>query len=546
MKSNYINLRMSLIVIVFLSLLGCKKNFLDRPPVDRISSDALYKDEGLVENYLWRLYNTAMSGFDLYPAATRSGDWNLGTCADEARSRSSYEEDMWVVCTGLYNPQYNPLDFWGLYYSGIRIANEIITNLQSSPLEASFKARITSEARFIRAFEYFRLATSYGDVPLITAPQSLEDSILVSRTPQSDVYSFVDKELGEIGDILPSAANLPSSEYGRATREAAWALNGRNLLYAKNYSKSAEYSKKVMDANVFQLAPDYNALFQSYGRDPEVIYEVLYNGNGPQKGNNYDNFNVVSPYGTGYMGAADPTQEMVDAYEMTNGLPITDPASGYDPTHPYQNRDPRLKASIYYNGSVYSGHVLSMVVPDGPSAQDVAYYSTKTGYYVRKYIDESLGPVSYDFKGKTSWKELRLGEVLLNYAEAQNEAAGPDQTVYDAINAVRARVKMPGLPAGLSKDEMFERIIHERRIELAFEDFRWYDLIRWKRSEAVLNGQYFHGMRVTVPILGDTVYTVYSLQTFRPQQVFLPRNYLLPIPQGEIDKNPNLGQNTGY
>ena len=148
-------------------------------------------------------------------------------------------------------------------------------------------------------------------------------------------------------------------------------------------------------------------------------------------------------------------------------------------------------------------------------------------------------------KSKTSWKELRLGEVLLNYAEAQNEAAGPDQSVYDAINTVRARAQMPALPTGLSKDEMRQRIIHERQVELAFENFRWYDLIRWKMAETVLNDKYFHGMFITRNGSGGLVYTVYTVD-FHAKQIFQAKNNLLPIPQDEIQKNPNLTQNPGY
>ena len=147
----------------------------------------------------------------------------------------------------------------------------------------------------------------------------------------------------------------------------------------------------------------------------------------------------------------------------------------------------------------------------------------------------------------TSWKELRLGEVLLNYAEAQNEVNnGPDESVYNAINQVRERAGLPVLPDGLNYTQMKERIIHERKVELAFEGHRFWDLRRWRLAELVLNNKYFHGMKITENVNGEKTYEIFELNML-PKQVFLPKHYLMPINQGELDKNPNLGgNNEGY
>jgi hypothetical protein len=540
-----------LVVMVIMPFLSCKKSFLDRPPLDRLSSSQTFTDKALTEAYLYNLYSTFLAGFTMYDGGgggslATNGIMMTSNISDEARNKSDWIYSNTTVVPGLVSATDDPLDFWGRAYQAIRIANNIILNIKTSPYEEAYKQRIESEARFIRASTYFFLARSYGDVPLITELQSLDslEGLLVKQTPQLDVYNFIDKELGEIGQILPSATNLAPSESGRATREAAWALNGRVLLYAKNYTKSAEFSKKVMDANLFTLNADYGQLFKSYGGNPEVIFEVLYNG--AEQGHCFDVYNIPVGFELDYASQMDPTQEMVDAYEMTNGLPITDPASGYDPNDPYKNRDSRLKASIFYQGSPpFKGRALNMVLPDGEQAPNRMYLCSITGYYIRKHLDETGTVVPTYTKSKTSWKELRLGEVLLNYAEAQNEAGGPDQTIYNAINAVRARAQMPDLPTGLSQDEMRQRIIQERRVELAFENFRWYDLIRWKMSKTVLNDKYFTGMFITRNGSGGLVYTR-TLVDNRPKQYFLDRNYLLPIPQSEVEKNPNLKQNTGY
>ena len=544
MKSKkYIN-TIPFVLITILLLMGCKKDFLDREPLDRISSSTVFTDKALTEAYLLNAYSNLPSGFTLYEVYDEWGIYMLANVTDEARSKSTWIPSETSIVPGFIKPTDNPLDTWGRFYKAIRTANNIIVNLKTASFEKEYSDRIISEARFIRAVLYFNLARSYGAVPLITEPQAFEDTEgkLVARTPQQEVYAFIDKELEEASQSLPSAANLAQSEYGRATREAAWALNGRVLLYAKSYAKSAEYSKKVLDANLFHLDPDYNALFQSHGGSPEAIFEILYNG--VEKGHSFDEYNIPLPYGITYASQMNPTQEIVDAYEMKNGLAITDPASGYNPQDPYKDRDPRLSATILHNGSLFHGDVMDMVLPDGAQAPLRTGLSSITGYYIRKFLDESGIEPLYG-KSKTSWKELRLGEVLLNYAEAANEGEGPDQSVYDAINTVRARAQMPALPTGLSKDAMKQHIIHERQVELAFENFRWYDLIRWNIAEATLNDKFFHGMKITRNGTGGLIYTVYPVD-FHAKQVFQSKNNLLPIPQDEIQKNPNLTQNSGY
>jgi len=531
---------LSVLALLILTV-GCKKNFLDRQPLDRISNSKTFSDKALTEAYLFKLYNSMPIGYSIYDDCC--SPFILASITDEARTKSTWIQSESTIVPGYISPTDDPLDNWGGSYKDIRVANNIILNLKTSPLDEPFKERIASEARFVRTFKYFDLARKYGDVPLITVPQSIDDtSIFVSRTPRADVYTFVASELDEIGKVLPSAANLPSAEYGRATREAAWALNGRVLLYAEKYSESATFSKKVIDANIFQLDADYNALFQSHGGSTEAIFEILFNG--AEKGHSFDMYNTPIGWPTSWGSQTDPTQEMVDAYEMSNGLPITDPASGYDPNDPYKNRDSRLEASILHNGSAFKGGVLDCIFPNGISAPLRTGLSSITGYYIRKFLDESVP--AEEFKSVTSWKELRYGEVLLNYAEAQNENSGPDASVYDAINEIRARAKMPDLPSALSQDEMRQRIRHERRIELAFENQRWYDLIRWKIAEQVLNGKFFHGMKVTQNSSGGLNYDPTFTIDFRNKQVFQTKNYLLPIPQEEIEKNSKLTQNPGY
>lgn len=547
-----------LIFILALSASSCKKDYLDRTPLNIISDKSVFADEGLTTAYLYTIYNYMPCGYGAYYTGGTSltgGTLNtnggfgitdlLDGSTDLLRSPSVWNESNSIMIPGLISATYNPMETWGRSYQVIRKVNNMLFYLSTSSLSQSFKDRVTAEARFVRAFQYFDLARRYGDVPLITKLQSFDniDSLMVSRTPVAQVYDYVGNELTAIADQLPSVADLAAAELGRVTREAAWALNGRNLLYAKNYARSAEFSKKVMDASLYQLNSSYANLFQSHGGDKEVIFEVLFDG--VNKGHCYDALMLPHAFVTGWGAQTNPTQELVDSYEMTNGKYITDNGSGYDDQNPFANRDQRFYASILYNGATLKGKALSMVYPDGTDAP-LQPDRTITGYYPRKFIDESAASGVAFGESKTSWKELRLAEVLLNYAEAENEAAGPSSDVYAAIQQVRDRAGQPALPAGLTKDEMFARIVQERKIELAFEGFRFWDLRRWNMAESVLNGKYFHGMMITKDAgSGNLVYTPYEV-SYIPKQVFLPKHYLMPIPQTEIEKNTNLAQNTGY
>jgi hypothetical protein len=552
--------------LVMLALFtACQKNFLDREPLDRLSSESVFKSEELVKAFLYRTYNYIPNGYGFLNYSspgnelvgyTDQGAFIIDCLSDLMTNKSGWPTTNSVIIPGNIFPSTGlvGLNIWERAYTSIRFANEIIQNLATCDMEPGFVSRVESEARFIRAFMYFDLARHYGGVPIIAEVQSLDnfEDILVPRNTIEEVYAFIDKELTESAEFLPSANELPASELGRATQEACWALNGRAQLYAQNYAKSAEMSKKVMSSGAFKLASDYNALFQSHGGDKEVIFEILFNG--ADKAHSFDRLCYPFSHRADWGSQCLPTLEMVDSYEMTNGLPITDPNSGYDPGHPFENRDSRLTASVLYHGNLFKGAPILVakssnpkILPPDVDALGLTGNHTTTGFYLKKILDETL-PDGPEFgTSLTSWKELRLGEVLLNYAEARNEIAGPDQSVYDAINMVRSRAQQPGLPAGLSKSEMFNRIVQERKVELFGEGFRYWDLRRWKMAVDVLHGKKVHGLLITKDANNPTNLTYSVVEAAnRPTYVFLDRFYVLPIPQSEIDKNINLKQNPEY
>lgn len=547
MKKTFICLLASTLLLA-----SCRNDFLDRKPLDIISSDAVFKDKALTEAYLYHIYDYMPVGYGLYQTEGQNVFSGLGITdlldgsTDMLRSPSIWNESNSIMIPGLISATYNPLETWARDYQAIRKVHNLIDGLKTSALDETWKSRITAEARFIRAFLYFDLVRRYGDVPLVKDLQSFDnlDNLLVPRTAAADVYAFVAAELNACTELVPSVKALASLELGRVTREACWALNGRVLLFAGKYAESAAASKKVIDSGNYLLDPDYNALFQSRGGNREVIFEVMFNGT--NKGHAFDNLFLPPSIDNGWGSQTLPTQEAVDSYEMLNGKAITDPTSGYDPQNPYVNRDKRFAASIVYDGAVLKGKTIrtaALVPDDGLGLEG----RTVTGYYIRKFIDEAIPFVELDFNGsKVSWKELRLGEVLLNYAEAQNQAAGPDASVLEAINQVRrTHGGLPGLPAGLSKQQVTDRIMQERKVELAFEGHRFWDLRRWKKAEEVLHDKYFHGMKITVDAAGKRTFTPFELSTL-PKQVFLPKHYLMPINLAELNKNKNLQQNPGY
>ncbi len=232
---------------------------------------------------------------------------------------------------------------------------------------------------------------------------------------------------------------------------------------------------------------------------------------------------------------------------MSNGKHIDEAGSGYDSTNPYVNRDPRFYATVLYNGANYRGDPVQTYVPGGKDSKDGPsnWNTSKTGYYLKKFMNDSY-PIDnpWNVAGNQPWFYIRYAEVLLNYAEAQNEAVGPDPSVYDAVNSIRERasVNMPPLPGGLSQDQMRQAIRDERRIELAFEEERFYDVRRWKIADSTEN-EPAYGISVNSTGSGYIYKRIVALDG----RSFSEKNYWLPIPRTEIQSSNNqLEQNPGY
>jgi hypothetical protein len=337
------------------------------------------------------------------------------------------------------------------------------------------------------------------------------------------------KDLDEAIPGLP--VTIPAEENGRATQGAALALKARVLLYESRWDEAAAAAKAVMDLNVYHLFPSYRGLFLPQNENnSEVIFDVQFKQ--PEYPSAWDTY--LGIYDGNILTAAigwssiEPTTDFVDEYEMKDGSVWTPTNPIADPADKYNNRDPRLDQTIFRKGKKYNG-VPYPVDADG-------YPGIYTGFSFKKYTiyDTAAGPqVDYN-KSEINGIILRYADVLLMYAEAKNESSGVDQSVYDAVNAVRERAGMPDLPAGLNQDQMRDRIRHERRMEFVIEGLYYSDVRRWKIAESVLNRD--------VELDGSYKRGIMDDRTFDPA-----KDYVWPIPQREIDYSQKaIEQNPNY
>lgn len=541
----------TILTLALLSVAGCSHDLLDKAPVDRITSDVVWSDAGLVRTYVNSKYRDLGFGFNW------NGDELMWASASD-ESMFSHDYGMWAINKGEITPtnlailgsgpsEYNGnMNPWSKNYRYIRDANVFFDRIGTVPTDSAQRRQLTGEMTFLRAFRYFDLVRNYGGVPLITRTFALgEDFGTVQRATLAESINFVVSEADRAAALLP--LSYPGT--GRATRGAALALKSRMLLYAASplyagttdatrWRAAAQAAKAVIDAGAYKLYPNYQQLFLT-ANNPEIIFNRIET----QQGDSYLNLERWNgPNGYGGWGGNVPTQNLVDTYETMDGQAITEATSGYDPQNPYVNRDPRFYATVLFNGAPYRGRTVQIFQPgglDGPNGPE-AFNTTPTGYYLRKFITESrdLGNAN---GSPAPWVYFRLGEMLLNYAEAQNEAAGPDASVYDAVNQIRARVSMPALPAGLTQAQMRERLRRERQVELAYEEHRYYDVRRWKIANVTEN-QPVRGVTASRNAAGNVVYTYQVVQERR----FGDRNYFLPIPLKETQANPNLQQNPGF
>jgi hypothetical protein len=539
-------------VSITTAITGCKK--LDIVPTDRFSDATFWKVDANVYNALYNNYHLIYND-GLY--------FNAEALSDNAYSRAG---DVAIIsggnataATGMFAGD------WSYFYSDIKSCNEFLTFVgQNTTLSKDAINRMTAETRFLRAFAHFNLTKRYGDVPLVTDNITPDEAKVIARTPKADVVKFIIAELEAAIPNLPSKDVLPASENGRITKGAALALEARVLLYqGDRMADVVTVCEKLMnEKNVngsYSLNSSYTDLFSDKvvnKTNNETMLSLQYVPTTYTWGDFFD-FAPLSVGGRVISNS--PTQELVNDYIMLNGKGISDAGSGYDESKPYEGRDPRLTATVVYdgykwdNGGGVNGTSKTIYIkpgsdpsdnPKNPNGPDEfvgdRQSSSPTGYYWRKYFDPNA---LASYVSGLNLHLIRYAEVLLDYAEAKNSLGQMNATVWNqTIGALRARAGFtdPGALNYPASGDMTAIIRRERRVELALEGIRIDDIRRWKIAEVTMN-TYAHGAKFSGDLTTDNGYIRAQKRQFNPA-----RDYLWAIPANDLSLDKNLTQNPGY
>lgn len=470
---------------------------------------------------------------------------------------------------------------WSHYYSGIRRVHVFLENVdnavfldpntyKSTPwVNDALRIQLRAEAQFLRAFYYFELLKRFGSpeenlgVPIVPERSlSITDNLDFARSSYQQCVDYIVNDCDEAAKILPN--RQPASNYGAASKAAALALKSRLLLYAasplaNNGNYDIEKCKIAIRASKELLAlPGYKLIDRTVATSDNMLgiftkpnnEEVLFSSAVNQT-NAFEASNLPPSYGGG--GQINPTQEMVNAFETIFGYPISDLAnSRYNPLDPFYRRDKRLDYFILLNGTKLTPSATASVesYAGGKDGLNSSKNATKTGYYIRKFMDPTADIINNRTKATHFWVHFRYAEVWLNYAEAVNAVYGPNVvppdttfTAYDALKKIRDRIGLtsPAVMKNLSKDDFMERIKGERRVELCFEGHRFWDVRRWKEGEKYFNTA-INGMKIIKTGNTSFTYEIFPVEN----RVFDAKMYTMPIPYAEMQKSKLLQQNKNW
>lgn len=562
--------------LTMLALASCDEK-MEYHEYNIYDKDYITKNFANVGGFMTDIYNTV--------------DYDFGNYSSGAMQASATDESMYSklgnAIEDFYNGGWSPSNakgsIWNNMYSGIRVCNHVLEQMQGLTFDELILNKDYSqqmhryqnyqyEARFMRAYFYFALVRQYGGVPLVTSEITAQEANSVSRNTTDEVFDYIISECADIQNkIVADYSNLGdystgTEETGRADRLAVLALKARAALYwasplfnpqndKERYHNAAKYTKELLDAAEARgkgLTANYADLWSASSfNTPTIMKEILF-GRRYYKNASGDNLVETNNYPVGIEGGNGgncPTQNLVDAYDMkTTGLSINDAGSGYDAANPYANRDPRLAATVAVNGDqwpTYAGAALLETFQGGINGEPLTG-ATPTGYYLKKLCNGAISLASNSklTESRHTWLTFRMGEFYLNYAEAvykylgDADATSPEfpMSAREAANKTRERAGMPGLS---TSGDFWTRLCNERFVELAFEGHRFWDVRRWKEAD-----KYFKNiveMKLTKNADGSI--------TYRRQNVSRQWNdkmYLFPIPQSELLKNPNLTQNPGW
>lgn len=543
------------------TLCSCN-DFLDREEDSFIDKTATFDSYNRTKQYLTYAYSLLPEGLNRF-----SGGALLGAATDDA-CFAIESSNIQQFNNGSWNALSNPDNVWDRYFAGIAkcctlLENSNHINLDISRLDPAKRVEYENnlkdirmwraEAHFLRAYFNFELLKRYGPIPIIKSTLDInKDYSDTPRPTMKEVVEFIANDCDMAADSLELTPwrNM-NDAFGRATKGAALALKSRLLLYAASplyvdfgdideankpsdatlWKAAADAAKAVIDLNQYELASAYDDPFKNDFQNKEYIFVRRYPSNSDFEKSNF-------PVSYGGKGGTNPSQNLIDDYEMLDGTAFdwSDPVKA---AHPFENRDERLLATVLMNGVLFKGKRIA-TYPGGADAMPNPN-ATKTGYYLRKFLNENVNIQTGGGSDGHVVPLFRLAEIYLNYAEALNEydPTNPDIAVY--LNKIRERVSLPDVPSGLTQEQMRTLIHHERRVELAFEEHRFWDVRRWKVASSTL-GAPVKGVKITQDDAGNFTYSPVQVE----QRVFQPKMYWYPIPQSEVLKLHHWEQNKGW
>ena len=575
-----------LYIIIVLFLVGspfsaCRKTYETVPLGQQITLDLAFDTrDSLGIQAMTYLLTTYQQAF--YNGHNRIGGNYLDAASDDAVASASGIPAVQAMATGAYSATLtNADDMWSRNYTAIRNATVFIVNINRVPMLEKLpngqpaRAAYRSEARFLRAWLYFQLVKRYGGVPLLgDSIRQITDNVQLPRASFGDCVNYIVSECDNIKDSLRTAAMVTKNTYGRITQGAALALKAEVLLYAASplfnggnieggnvltgYSSydanrwklAADAAKVIIDGGAYKLMDNFNDVFITQAVPAGTNTEIICWMQVGEPNNRVEQSNAPVGYtAAGGNGATSPTQNLVDAFPSDSGYTITDPAAHYNSNDPYAHRDPRLNLTVFHNGSLWLNRQVQSY-NGGLDKPGGTVQQTKTSYYLRKFMGafESVAnnPPAYSSMYH-DWVYYRYAGVLLNYAEALNEFSGPSNEVYNVLYALRKRAGILtdasntyGVPQGMSQQEMRNCIRNERRVELAFEEQRYWDIRRWKIAGEVYNNAPLRGLDLQLSSSGQLFYNLAPVlkTVFRD-----PQMYLYPVPYSEVIKNSQMQQN---
>ena len=587
-------MKRKLLLILTIITTGCFLNScdesLDIQPLNILTSDQVFQSQSAIEAYIASLYNA----IDVEDFAF-TGVTYLANCTDEAITK--YTDQVLNIGNGTNTP------WWG--YSNVRQVNDFLAKLPSAEISGILKETYLGEAHFIRAFYYFAMVKRYGGIPIITEVQNFSgnnlDELQVPRDKEQDVYDFIADDLDQAAALLP-ATNVK----GRATKYTALALKSRAMLYAASIAKygsvqlngilgipasqADSYWQAAYDAANAVITSGAHSLYMGNLNKAANFQELFLTDNNeslltkyyiyPDKTHTYDQMNLPWTFTSSYSSGLCPTLDCVEQFEYVDGsggtLKIGTPSNPifYNaPADLFAGKDPRLFGSVITPFSTFKNRIVEIqagLYDQGIKIQTGNYDNlynvnthqkdnvngtihiiglsgtgggqeqTQTGFYLKKYLDPNL-EIGRTPTAESDWMVIRYAEVLLNYAEAAVELK--------KIPEAKAKINMIRSRAGIAEldnaDITIERVRHERNIELAFENQRWWDYRRWRVSDALFNNTWPR-MLQTYYDIQQNKYRFEITTTGRYTKTFDPKVYYERIDPSELAKNPKLIQNPGY